>query len=133
MTFLEPGEADAMLAAPDLAWWEGRRDRALIALAMQTGLRLSELTGLRCGDVALGTGAHVRCTGKGRKQRCVPLTAATAAIVRVWLRERGGLRDDPLFPTRTATLVGAVGADSVHFSILQRSLPQSACRPRGSA
>jgi site-specific recombinase XerD len=49
----------------------------------------------------LGAGAHVRCTGKGRKQRCVPLTAATAAIVRVWLKERGGQRDDPLFPTRT--------------------------------
>ena len=101
VSFLEPGEVDALLAAPDLARWEGRRDRALIALAAQTGLRLSELTGLRCGDAQLGAGAHVRCTGKGRKQRCVPLTAATAAIVRVWLQERGGLRDDPLFPTRT--------------------------------
>ena len=101
VSFLEPSEVDALLAAPDLTRWEGRRDRALIALAAQTGLRLSELTGLRCGDAVLGTGAHVRCTGKGRKQRCVPLTAATAAIVRVWLAERGGLRDDPLFPTRT--------------------------------
>jgi site-specific recombinase XerD len=101
MTFLEPAEVQALLAAPDLARWEGRRDRALIAVAAQTGLRLSELTGLRCGDAVLGTGAHVRCTGKGRKQRAVPLTTATAAIVRIWLQERGGHRDDPLFPTRT--------------------------------
>ena len=101
VSFLEPAEVDALLAAPDRERWEGRRDHALIATAVQTGLRLSELTGLRCGDVQLGAGAHVRCTGKGRKQRCVPLTAGTAAIVRAWLKERGGLRDDPLFPTRT--------------------------------
>jgi site-specific recombinase XerD len=100
-SFLEPAEVEALLNAPDLARWEGRRDRALIAVAAQTGLRLSELTGLRCGDAMLSAGASVRCTGKGRKQRAVPLTAATAAIVRVWLQERGGLGDDPLFPTRT--------------------------------
>ena len=100
-SFLQSGEVDALLAAPDLTRWEGRRGRPLIALAVQTGLRLSELTSLRCGDAQLGAGAHVRCTGKGRKQRCVPLTTATAAIVRAWQRERGGVRDDPLFPTRT--------------------------------
>ena len=81
-----PPRSSALLAAPDLTRWEGRRDRALIALAAQTGLRLAELTGLTCGDVQLGAGAHVRCTGKGRKQRCVPLTPATAAILRVWLQ-----------------------------------------------
>jgi site-specific recombinase XerD len=101
VSFLEPTEVDAILTAPDLTRWEGRRDRALIALAVQTGLRLSELTGTNCGDIKLGAGAHLRCTGKGRKQRCVPLTAPTAAILRVWIQERGGLRDDPLFPTRT--------------------------------
>lgn len=101
VSFLEPHEVDALLAAPDLSRWEGRRDRALIALAVQTGLRLSELTGATCGDIELGNGAHIRCTGKGRRQRCVPLTAATVAILRVWRQERGGLRDDPLFPTRT--------------------------------
>jgi site-specific recombinase XerD len=101
VSVLEPAEVDALLAAPDRSRWEGRRDHALIAVAVQTGLRLSELTGLRCGDVQLGSGPHVRCTGKGRKQRCVPLTIATTATVRVWLKERGGLRDDPLFPTRT--------------------------------
>jgi site-specific recombinase XerD len=101
VAFLELEEVNALLAAPDLSRWEGRRDRALIALAVQTGLRLSELTGIKCGDIELGHGAHVRCTGKGRKQRCVPLTAPTVAVLRVWIKERGDVRDDPLFPTRT--------------------------------
>jgi site-specific recombinase XerD len=101
MSFLEPNEVDALLTAPDLTRWEGRRDRALIALAVQTGLRLSELTGTNRGDIQFGTGAHLRCTGKGRKQRCVPLTASTVTVLRVWIQERGGLHDDPLFPTRT--------------------------------
>ena len=101
MSFLCPEEVGALLAAPDQSRWEGRRDRALMALAVQTGLRLSELIGLNCGDIQLGAAAHVRCTGKGRKERCVPLTASTVAVLRVWLQERGGLRDEPLFPTRT--------------------------------
>jgi len=101
VSFLNREEVDALLAAPDLSRWEGRRDRALIALAVQTGLRLSELIGLKCGDVEMGTGAHVRCIGKGRKQRCVPLTSSTTALVRTWLKERGNHRDEPLFPTRT--------------------------------
>jgi site-specific recombinase XerD len=101
VSFLEPDEVDALLAAPDLGRWEGRRDRALLVLAVQTGLRLSELTGLNCGDILLGPGAHVHCQGKGRKQRCVPLTPATTAILHVWMKERHGLRDEPAFPTRT--------------------------------
>lgn len=101
VTFLEPDEVDALLAAPNRDRWVGRRDHALMVLAVQTGLRLSELTGLTCPDIELGNGAHVRCNGKGRKQRCAPLTATTAAILRVWCQERGGARDDPLFPTRT--------------------------------
>ena len=101
VSFLEPDEVDALLAAPDLSRWEGRRDQALIALALQTGLRLSELIGIGCGDIELGNGAHVRCTGKGRKQRCVPLTTATVAILLAWCRERGGVMDEPLFPTRS--------------------------------
>ena len=99
--FLNPEEVSALLSAPDLGRWEGRRDRALMALAVQTGLRLSELTGLNCGDVELGASPHVHCTGKGRKERCVPLTAATVAVLRVWLQERAGRSDEPLFPTRT--------------------------------
>lgn len=101
VSFLQPAEVDALLAAPDRSRWEGRRDHALIALAVQTGLRLSELTGITCADIHLGAGAHVRCRGKGRKQRCVPLTTANVAILRVWRHERGGDRDDPFFPTRT--------------------------------
>ncbi|MHB8671022.1 MAG: tyrosine-type recombinase/integrase [Acidimicrobiales bacterium] len=101
VSFLEPVEVEALLAAPDLDRWEGRRDYALIALAVQTGLRLSELTGIRCADIELRSGAHVRCTGKGRKQRCVPLTSANVAILRDWCRQRGGLPEEPLFATRT--------------------------------
>jgi site-specific recombinase XerC len=70
-------------------------------LAVQTGLRVSELTGLNCADVTLGAGANVRCEGKGRKQRAVPLSGPVEALLRVWLRERAGHPGDPLFPTRT--------------------------------
>ncbi|MFI6369200.1 tyrosine-type recombinase/integrase [Nocardia sp. NPDC050630] len=101
VSFLQPHEVDALLAAPDRSRWEGRRDHALLLLAIQTGLRLSELTGLTCGDIELGPGAHARCQGKGRKQRCVPLTPATTAVLRVWFHERHGHLDQPAFPTRT--------------------------------
>jgi integrase/recombinase XerD len=99
VSFLDPDEVDALLAAPDRTRWIGRRDHALLAVAIQTGLRVSELTGLRCQDAQLGTGAHIRCVGKGRKQRCTPLTAQTVAMLRVWIRERDGRPTDPLFPT----------------------------------
>jgi len=101
ITFLNPTEVDALIAAPDQSRWEGRRDRALLLLAIQTGLRVSELTSLNCADVTLGTGASVRCEGKGRKQRAVPLTTHVAALLQVWLTERDGQPNDPLFPTRT--------------------------------
>jgi len=101
VTFLAEPELDALLAAPDRATWTGRRDHTLLALAAQTGLRASELTGLRCADVHLGVGAHVSCLGKGRKQRITPLTAATVAALRVWLAERAGQATVPLFATRT--------------------------------
>lgn len=101
VTFLTPIEVDALIAAPDQSRWEGRRDRVRMMLALQTGLRVSELTGLDCRDVTLGTGANVRCEGKGRKQRAIPLTSAVEALMRAWLAERVGLPEDPLFPTRT--------------------------------
>jgi site-specific recombinase XerD len=101
VTFLTATEVDALLAAPDQTRWEGRRDRALILLAAQTGLRVSELIGLNCADVTLTTGANVRCEGKGRKQRAVPLTSPVTGLLRQWLTERAGRPDDPLFPTRT--------------------------------
>ncbi|MEP7193170.1 MAG: tyrosine-type recombinase/integrase, partial [Actinomycetota bacterium] len=101
VTFLSPVEVDALVDAPDQSRWEGRRDRVLMLLAIQTGLRVSELTGLNCNDITLGTGASVRCEGKGRKQRAVPLTAQVTALLQLWLRERAGRPSDPLFPTRT--------------------------------
>jgi site-specific recombinase XerD len=101
VTFLTAPEIDALIAAPDQSRWEGRRDRVLILLAVQTGLRVSELTSLNCNDITLGTGASVRCEGKGRRQRAVPLSAPAATLLRSWLRERAGRPTDPLFPTRT--------------------------------
>ena len=98
VSFLTAGEADALLASPDISRRAGRRDHALLTLAVQTGLRVSEITGLRVADVHLGAGAHVRCTGKGRKDRATPLTRQTVAIMRGWLAERGGAGADAVFP-----------------------------------
>ena len=103
ITYLTEDEITAMLAAPDLDTWTGRRDRALLMLACQTGLRATELTSLTIGDVHLGAGAHVSCLGKGRKQRITPLTPATVTVLRNWLGERGGLPAGPLFITRRGT------------------------------
>jgi integrase/recombinase XerD len=99
VSYLTDAEAEALVAAPDTSRRIGRRDRALLTVAIQTGLRVSELTGLQCQDLSLGRGPHVRCTGKGRKQRCTPLTSQTVATLRAWLRERNGQPADPLFPT----------------------------------
>lgn len=101
--YLTAIEVEALLAAPDRARWHGRRDHALLALACQTGLRVSELTALTGGDVHLGGGAHVRCHGKGRKQRHTPLTRQTVAVLTAWNSERDGGDDHPLFPTRVGT------------------------------
>jgi len=103
VTYLTQAETDALVAAPDRTTWTGRRDHALLLTGVHTGLRVSELTGLRLQDVHLGTGAHLRCRGKGRKERCTPLTTVTVKVLRTWLRERGGESGDPLFPTRRGT------------------------------
>jgi site-specific recombinase XerD len=99
ITYLGEPEIDALLAAPDQTTWVGRRDHALLLLAIQTGLRASELIGLTCGDLHLGTGAHLSCHGKGRKDRVTPLTGGTVATLTIWLSERAGDPTSPLFPT----------------------------------
>lgn len=96
--FLSEPEIKTLLAAPDLSTWAGRRDRALMLVVVQTGLRVSELISLRCQDIVLSTGAHVRCYGKGRKERCIPLRRETVMILRNWLRERNGRPEDSVFP-----------------------------------
>jgi integrase/recombinase XerD len=101
ITFLTEPEIAALLAAPDRDTWTGRRDHAMLLLAVQTGLRASELTALKCNDIHLGAGPHVSCLGKGRKQRITPLTKQTVAVLRAWLTERAGHPNNPAFPTRT--------------------------------
>jgi integrase/recombinase XerD len=100
VTFLTPEEVRAMLAAPDRTTWAGRRDHALLLTAVQTGLRVSELLGLTHADVQFGAGAHLRTTGKGRRQRVASLTRQTVAVLRVWARENADQPTDPLFASR---------------------------------
>jgi site-specific recombinase XerD len=131
IAFLEPGEVDALLAAPDRSRWFGRRDHALLALAIQTGLRVSELTGLSCGDAHLGTGPHVRCLGKGRKQRSTPLTTGIVATLRGWLEERGGAPGDPLFPTSRGRRLSTDAVALIiakHVEVATRSCPTLASK-----
>lgn len=96
--FLTHAEIEALLAAPDLTTAKGRRDRNLLLVAIQTGLRVSELIALRCTDIELGVGAHVRCYGKGRKERATPLRREAVIALRAWLRDRKAEPEDPLFP-----------------------------------
>lgn len=97
--YLTQAEVEAVLAAPDTKTWLGRRDRALLHLAADTGLRVSELTGLRRQDVHLGRGPHVRCLGKGRKERCTPLRRQVVQELKSWLKEVSESSDAPLFPS----------------------------------
>jgi integrase/recombinase XerD len=108
--FLTRPEIEALLAAPDRSRWLGRRDHAFLLTAVQTGLRLSEMTALRHEDVSLGTGAHVRCRGKGRKERCTPLTKPTVAVLKAWIQEEGRADSKILFPS---TRGGRLSADGV--------------------
>jgi len=111
VAFLTDNEVYALLNAPDRSTWLGRRDRALLLVAVQTGLRVSELTALTRGDLELGTGAHLRCNGKGRKERITPLTNEVCSVLRVWLSELRGEPGDALFPSRRSGQLssGAVG------------------------
>ena len=105
VSFLTDTEVNAVLAAPDRTTWTGRRDHTLFATAVQTGLRVSELIGLRITDVHLGVGPHISCFGKGRKQRITPLTTSVVAVLRSWLGERDTQLGDFVFTTRTGRML----------------------------
>ena len=119
--FLTRPEIEALLAAPDRTQWLGRRDHAFLLTAVQTGLRLSEMTALRHEDVSLGTGAHVRCQGKGRKERCTPLARPTVAVLKAWIREQGREDSKTLFPSSRG---GPLSADGVQH-LLARHVTQA--------
>jgi integrase/recombinase XerD len=126
ISFLTSAEIDALLAAPDLSTWSGRRDRALLLLAVRTGMRASELTGLRCENLVLHPSAYVECLGKGRKQRRTPLRRDTVAVLRQWLREREGKPSDPVFPTTQGKALGHDGLAYLlkkHLVIAQSRCP----------
>lgn len=110
--FLSRQEVDALLAAPDRGTWSGRRDHALILVAVQTGLRLSELTALSREDVRLGAGAHVHVIGKGRKERCTPLSKNSRAVLAGWLREPPRAEGQPVFPNARG---GRLSAHGFHY------------------
>jgi site-specific recombinase XerD len=126
VTYLTEPEATALLAAPDTATWTGRRDHALLVLAVQTGLRVSELTALTCADIRLGTGAHVTCLGKGRKQRITPLTSTTTAVISAWLADRRAAPTDPLFPSRHGT---AMSRDAVERRLAKHTATAARVEP----
>ena len=119
VAFLNRDEVDALLDAPDSQTWAGRRDRTLLLVAVQTGLRASELIALRCEDVQLGAGAHVRCHGKGRKERCTPLRKDAAGALRAWLKERRGEPSAPVFPNQRGGPLSHDGLDYLLAKHLQ--------------
>lgn len=124
--FLNQDEIDALLDAPDSTSWLGRRDRSLLLLAIQTGLRVSELTSLRQQDVTLGNGAHVRCYGKGRKLRCTPLRRDVAKMLEAWLRERPAGPDVPVFPSNRERHMSPDAVERLvakHMAVARRRCP----------
>ena len=123
--FLTRPEIDALLAVPDRGTWLGRRDHTLLLTAVQTGLRLTEITSIRQQDVNLATGAYVRCEGKGRKERCTPLTKSTVTVLTAWIREQGADGTRILFPSVRG---GRLSADAVqHLVAKYASLAQQTC------
>ncbi len=122
--FLVRPEVEALLAAPSRQTWIGQRDHTFLLLDVQTGMRLAELTGLRQQDVALGTGAHVRCLGKGRKERATPLTKPTARAVSAWIQRHGQDRSAFLFPSSRGGRLSADAAQSLvtrHFTAAKKA------------
>jgi site-specific recombinase XerD len=122
IAFLTKAEVEALLAAPDRSTWTGRRDQALLLVAVQTGLRVSELVGLRCEDAVFDSCAHVHCCGKGRKERCTPLRKDSAAVLGHWVRERNGQTGVPLFPNARG---GWLSRDGVEY-LLRRHVTTAA-------
>lgn len=112
--FLTRTEIKALLEAPNPKTWLGRRDHALLLTAVQTGLRLSEITALRQSDITLGSGAHVRCQGKGRKERCTPLAKPTVRLLAAWIKEQGIDSSKILFPSARG---GSLSSDSVQYLV----------------
>ncbi|MFT5433912.1 MAG: integrase/recombinase XerD [Myxococcota bacterium] len=120
--FLTEVEATALVDAPDSTKWIGRRDRTILLVALRTGLRNSEITSLRRRDVEFGTGAHVRCVGKGRKTRCTPLQPDVRDALTTWLSEHRGPPDDPLFSSSRG---GHLSADALQRLVAQHSTTAS--------
>jgi integrase/recombinase XerD len=126
VTFLDREEIAALLAVPDRSTWVGRRDHLLLLVALQTGLRASELINLQCKDVVLGTGAHIRWDGKGRKERCTPLRRDTVSLLEQWLRGRRGGDDQALFPSMRGD---RLSRDALEHLVRKHTLVASASCP----
>lgn len=124
--FLIRPEVDALLAAPDQFSWSGRRDHAFLLVAVQTGLRLSEMTGLKRADLIIGAGAHLRVIGKGRKERCTPLARSTLAVLKAWLREPPRGDGDVLFPNAQG---GRLSVHGVQYLLTKHRMAASKVCP----
>jgi site-specific recombinase XerD len=124
--YLDRDEIEAVIAAPDLATWHGRRDRVILVLTLQTGLRVTELITLTCGDIGLGSGAHVRCMGKGRKERATPIRKDSIKLLRDWQAERKGQTGDPLFISNRGTLLSRDAVEGIvrrHVETASKTCP----------
>ncbi|SPE55611.1 putative integrase/recombinase y4rC [Verrucomicrobia bacterium] len=126
VTYLSRAEVEAVLGSVDKSTWIGRRNHAMLLVAVQTGLRLSELTGLRQRDAVLTAGAHVRCEGKGRKERCTPLAKPTIAVLKPWIKELGGDESGFLFPSSNGRRLSADAVQHAlakHVTAAERTCP----------
>ena len=116
--FLTRPEIKALLAAPDPSTWIGRRDRTLLVVAIQTGLRVSELTALRWQDIILETGAHLCCHGKGRKQRSTPLRRDARTMLSAWGQCQQAKPEERVFPSIRG---GALSSDAVQYLVTKHT------------
>jgi site-specific recombinase XerD len=126
IAFLTRAEVDALLAVPGLNTWSGRRDQVMMLLTVQTGARLSEVTGLKRQDVILGTGAHIHVVGKGRKERCTPLTKQSGAALKSWLMEPARGNSEILFPNARG---GHLSADGMQYILAKHTAVASQACP----